>query len=73
MITDVDPQLLAEQRYYEDLATARCEMLRYAAKLKDQRAKLQDELVVVQKQIAELEKEMQEIERRRPVFPLMTP
>jgi chromosome segregation ATPase len=73
MISDIDPGLRAEQRYYEDLAKARCEMLGYAARLKDERARLRDELATVQKHIAELEKEMQEIERRRPLFPLMTP
>ncbi|BCG03019.1 hypothetical protein PPGU19_075870 (plasmid) [Paraburkholderia sp. PGU19] len=68
MISDIDPGLRAEQRYYEDLETARCEMLRHATRLKDERARLQDELALVQKHIAELEKEMQEIERRRPLM-----
>jgi hypothetical protein len=73
MITGNDPMLLAEQRYYEDLATARSELLRHAARLKDERVKLQDELAVVQKHIAELEKEMQKIERRQPLSPAMKP
>jgi Skp family chaperone for outer membrane proteins len=73
MNTDIDPGLLAEQRYYEDLAKARCEMLRHAARLKDERVRVQDELAVVQKHIGDLEKEMQEIERRQPLSPAMKP